>query len=146
MTGRTILLIEDSPDDEALIVRALKKASVQNRIDVVRDGAEALEYVFGRGPYTARGVAHPTVTILDLKLPKVDGLEVLRQIRGDPRTKNNPVVILTSSDEHEDLLRSYGLGVNSYVRKPIEFGQFFKTVADLGLYWLLVNQVSPDAR
>ncbi len=119
---------------------------MQNRIDVVRDGAEALEYVFGRGPYTARGVAHPTVTILDLKLPKVDGLEVLRQIRGDPRTKNNPVVILTSSDEHEDLLRSYGLGVNSYVRKPIEFGQFFKTVADLGLYWLLVNQVSPDAR
>jgi len=86
------------------------------------------------------------VTILDLKLPKVDGLEVLRQIREDPRTKNNAVVILTSSDEHEDLLRSYGLGVNSYVRKPIEFAQFSKTVADLGLYWLLLNQVSPDAR
>lgn len=141
MTGRKILLIEDSPDDEMLILRALKKASVQNRIDVVRDGAEALEYVFGRGRYAEGGVPHPTVTILDLKLPKVDGLEVLRQIRGDPRTKNNPVVILTSSDEHEDLLRSYGLGANSYVRKPIEFGQFSKAVADLGLYWLLLNKV-----
>lgn len=146
MTGRTILLIEDSPDDEALILRALKKANVQNRIDVVHDGAEALEYVFGLERYAERGVAHPTVTILDLKLPKVDGLEVLRQIREDPRTKNNPVVILTSSDEHEDLLRSYGLGVNSYVRKPIEFGQFSKTVADLGLYWLLLNRVAPDAQ
>ncbi|MGB8839691.1 MAG: response regulator [Aliidongia sp.] len=146
MTGRTILLIEDSPDDEALILRALKKASVQNRIDVVRDGAEALEYVFGRGRYAGRAVAHPTITILDLKLPKVDGLEVLRQIREDSRTKHNPVVILTSSDEHEDLLRSYGLGANSYVRKPIEFGQFSKTVADLGLYWLLLNRVAPDAQ
>jgi len=146
MKGRTILLIEDSQDDEALILRALKKASVQNQIDVVRDGAEALDYIFGRERYEGRGVAHPTVTILDLKLPKVDGLEVLRQIREDPRTKNNAVVILTSSDEHEDLLRSYGLGVNSYVRKPIEFAQFSKTVADLGLYWLLLNQVSPDAR
>lgn len=146
MKGRTILLIEDSQDDEALILRALKKASVQNEIDVVRDGAEALEYIFGRGGYEGRGAAHPTVTILDLKLPKVDGLEVLRQIREDPRTKNNAVVILTSSDEHEDLLKSYGLGVNSYVRKPIEFAQFSKTVADLGLYWLLLNQVSPDAR
>jgi len=146
MKGRTILLIEDSQDDEALILRALKKASVQNQIDVVRDGAEALDYIFGRERYEGRGVAHPTVTILDLKLPKVDGLEVLRQIREDPRTKNNPVVILTSSDEHEDLLKSYGLGVNSYVRKPIEFAQFSKTVADLGLYWLLLNQVSPDAR
>jgi two-component system, response regulator len=146
MKGRTILLIEDSQDDEALILRALKKASVQNQIDVVRDGAEALDYIFGRERYEGRGIAHPTVTILDLKLPKVDGLEVLRQIREDPRTKNNPVVILTSSDEHEDLLKSYGLGVNSYVRKPIEFAQFSKTVADLGLYWLLLNQVSPDAR
>jgi two-component system response regulator len=146
MKGRTILLIEDSQDDEALILRALKKACVLNEIDVVRDGAEALEYIFGRERYTGRGVAHPTVTILDLKLPKVDGLEVLRQIREDPRTKNNPVVILTSSDEHEDLLKGYGLGVNSYVRKPIEFAQFSKTVADLGLYWLLLNQVSPDAR
>jgi two-component system response regulator len=146
MTGRTILLIEDSPDDEALILRALKKASVQNRIDVVRDGAEALEYVFGHDRYAGHGIAHPTVTILDLKLPKVDGLEVLRQIREDPRTRNNPVVILTSSDEHEDLLKSYGLGANSYVRKPIEFGQFSKTVADLGLYWLLLNRVAPDAQ
>jgi two-component system, response regulator len=146
MTNRTILLIEDSTDDEALILRALKKAGVQNRIDIVRDGAAALDYVFGRGLYAEAGVAHPTVTILDLKLPKVDGLEVLRQIRADPRTKNNPVVILTSSDEHEDLIKSYGLGANSYVRKPIEFGQFSKTVADLGLYWILLNRVSPDAQ
>jgi two-component system response regulator len=146
MTNRTILLIEDSTDDEALILRALKKAGVQNRIDIVRDGAAALDYVFGRGLYAEGGVAHPTITILDLKLPKVDGLEVLRQIRADPRTKNNPVVILTSSDEHEDLIKSYGLGANSYVRKPIEFGQFSKTVADLGLYWILLNRVSPDAQ
>ena len=144
MKGRKILLIEDSSDDEALILRALKKANVQNEIDVAHDGAEALEYIFGSGRYQGLGVAHPTITMLDLKLPKVDGLEVLRQIREDPRTKHNAVVILTSSDEHEDILRGYGLGVNSYVRKPIESGQFSKAVADIGLYWLQLNQVSPD--
>jgi CheY-like chemotaxis protein len=146
MTNRKMLLIEDSEDDQALILRALKKAGVESEIDVIHDGAEALEYIFGRERHEGRGVAHPTITILDLKLPKVDGLEVLRQIREDARTKNNPVVILTSSAEHDDLIRGYGLGVNSYVRKPIEFAQFSKTVADLGLYWLQLNQVSPDAQ
>lgn len=146
MSNRKMLLIEDSEDDQALILRALKKAGVEYQIDVIHDGAEALEYIFGRERHKGRGVAHPTITILDLKLPKVDGLEVLRQIREDARTKHNPVVILTSSAEHDDLMRSYGLGVNSYVRKPIEFAQFTKTVADLGLYWLTLNQVSPDAQ
>ncbi len=143
MKDGTILLVEDSPDDEVLILRALKKANVTNKIDIVRDGAEALDYVFGAGAYDGRDVAHPTVTLLDLKLPKIDGLEVLKRLRGDPRTKANPVVILTSSDEHEDLIRCYNLGVNSYVRKPIEFGQFSETVAKLGLYWLLLNEPPP---
>src|SRR6266852_2895341 len=143
MKDGTILLVEDSPDDEVLILRALKKANVTNKIDIVRDGAEALNYVFGAGAYDGRDVAHPTVTLLDLKLPKIDGLEVLKRLRGDPRTKANPVVILTSSDEHEDLIRCYNLGVNSYVRKPIEFGQFSETVAKLGLYWLLLNEPPP---
>lgn len=140
MKDATILLVEDSIDDEALILRAIRTAGVTNRIDVVRDGAEALDYIFGTGSYDGRGVAHPTVTLLDLKLPKVDGLEVLARIRADPRTNINPVVILTSSDEHEDIMRSYNLGVNSYVRKPIEFGQFSKAVAEVGLYWLLLNE------
>jgi CheY-like chemotaxis protein len=144
MKEGTILLVEDSPDDEALILRALKRANVTNKVDVVRDGVEALEYIFGSGAYDGRGVAHPTITLLDLKLPKVDGLEILERLRADPRTKHNPVVILTSSDEHEDLVRSYSLGVNSYVRKPIEFAQFSKTVAELGLYWLLLNQPPPQ--
>lgn len=140
MKDVAILLVEDSVDDEALILRVLRRANLANRIDVVRDGAEALDYMFGTGSYDGRGVARPTVTLLDLKLPKVDGLEVLARIRADPRTKINPVVILTSSDEHEDLVRSYNLGVNSYVRKPIEFGRFSKAVAEIGLYWLLLNE------
>jgi len=146
MRDGRILLIEDSADDEALILRALRKVNLTNAIDVVRDGAEALDYIFGSGPHEGRGVAHPTVTLLDIKLPKVDGLEVLRRIREDPRTKQNPVVMLTSSNEQEDLVRSYSLGVNSYVRKPIEFGEFSKTVADLGLYWLLQNEVPAHIR
>jgi len=146
MRNGTILLVEDSPDDEALILRALKKANVTNTIDVVHDGAEALDYIFGTGRFEGRGVTCPTVTLLDLKLPKIDGLEVLKRLREDPRTRQNPVVILTSSDEHEDMIRSYSLGVNSYVRKPIEFGQFSKTVADLGLYWLLLNEVPAHMR
>jgi hypothetical protein len=140
MEDAAILLVEDSMDDEALILTVLRRVNLANRIDVVRDGAEALDYIFGTGSYDERGVAHPTVTLLDLKLPKVDGLEVLARIRADPRTKINPVVILTSSDEYEDLVRSYNSGVNSYVRKPIEFGQFSKAVAEIGLYWLLLNE------
>jgi CheY-like chemotaxis protein len=136
-----ILLVEDSPDDEALIRRALGKVNLTNLIDVVHDGAEALDYIFGSGSFEGRGVIKSTVILLDLNLPKVDGITVLRRIREDPRTKQIPVVILTSSDEHEDLIQSYRLGVNSYIRKPIEFGEFAKTVADLGLYWLLLNEV-----
>ena len=146
MQNGTILLVEDSPDDEALILRALHKANVTNKIDIVRDGAEALDYIFGTGAYEGRGVIHPTVTLLDLKLPKVDGLEVLKRLREDARTKQHPVVMLTSSNEQEDMIRSYSLGVNSYVRKPIEFGQFTQTVAELGLYWLLLNQVPAHMR
>jgi CheY-like chemotaxis protein len=141
MHAGRILLVEDSPDDEALILRALGKANLANLVDVAHDGAEALDYIFGSGRYDGRGVMKPTVTLLDLKLPKVDGMTVLRRIREDSRTAQNPVVILTSSNEQEDLLQSYRLGVNSYIRKPIEFGQFAKTVADLGLYWLLLNEV-----
>jgi CheY-like chemotaxis protein len=140
----TILLVEDSRDDEILILRALAKGHITNKVDVVRDGAEALDYIFGTGSYEGRGVVRPTVILLDLKLPKVDGLEVLARLRADSRTKTNPVVILTSSDENEDLVRSYHLGVNSYVRKPVEIGQFSKTVVELGLYWLLVNESPPD--
>jgi two-component system response regulator len=143
MKDAAILLVEDSVDDEALILRALRRVNLANRVDVVRDGAEALDYIFGTGSYDGRGVALPTVTLLDLKLPKVDGLEVLTRIRADPRTKINPVVILTSSDEHDDLVRSYNSGVNSYVQKPIEFGQFSKAVAEIGLYWLLLNKSLP---
>jgi CheY-like chemotaxis protein len=146
MKSPTILLIEDSPDDEELVLRALKKANVTNAVEVVRDGAEALDYIFGTGRYEGSGLKHPTVTLLDLKLPKIDGLEVLKRLREDPRTREHPVVILTSSDEQEDIVRSYHLGVNSYVRKPIEFAQFSKTVADLGLYWLLLNEVPPYMR
>jgi two-component system, response regulator len=139
----SILLVEDNLDDEALILRALRKANVTNPIDIVRDGAEALDYFFGRGPYAGRGVAQPTVTLLDLNLPKVDGLEVLTTIRKDPRTSLISVVVLTSSDEQEDIVRSYNLGANSYVRKPVDFRRFSETVAQLGLYWLLVNEPPP---
>jgi CheY-like chemotaxis protein len=141
MRAGRILLVEDSPDDEALILRSLGKANLANLVDVARDGAEALDYIFGSGPHEGRGIMKPTLTLLDLKLPKIDGMTVLRRIREDPRTAQNPVVILTSSNEQEDLLQSYRLGVNSYIRKPIEFGQFAKTVVDLGLYWLLLNEV-----
>ena len=140
-----ILLIEDNPDDEALVMRALKKANMANKMDIARDGAEALDLIFGTGVHQGRGVACPTVILLDIKLPKVDGIEVLKRIRGDDRTKHLPVVMLTSSDEQEDILKSYDLGANSYVRKPVEFGQFSETVAQLGLYWLLLNEPPPRA-
>jgi len=144
MLGRTILLVEDNPDDEALTLRALKKNNITNEVVVARDGAEALDYLFGTGAYAGRDTnILPQVTLLDLKLPKIDGLEVLKRVRADERTKLLPIVILTSSNEEQDRLRGYGLGANSYVRKPVDFDQFIDAVRQLGLYWLLLNERPP---
>src|SRR6266702_2766783 len=139
MHDRSILLVEDNPDDEALTRRALAKNNIQNEV-VVADGAEALNHLLGAD---ARAAPLPEVILLDLKLPKVDGLEVLRRIRADERTRLLPVVILTSSNEERDLLAGYGLGANSYIRKPVEFGQFVEAVRQLGLYWLVLNEPPP---
>jgi CheY-like chemotaxis protein len=136
-----ILLVEDNPQDLELMLRALRKAKLSNRIQVARDGEEALDFVFCRGPYTDRNVENsPKVVLLDLKLPKVDGLEVLREIKGDPRTRTTPVVVLTSSKEQKDIVESYRLGVNSYIVKPVNFERFTEAVGELGFYWLLHNQ------
>ncbi|MFH1907270.1 MAG: response regulator [Chloroflexota bacterium] len=136
-----ILLVEDNPHDVELTLHALKKNNIANRIEVVRDGAEALEFIFATGAYADRqNVEKPRVILLDLKLPKVDGLEVLRQIKADPRTRTIPVVALTSSREERDIVESYKLGVNSYIVKPVDFEQFTEAVRQLGLYWLLLNQ------
>jgi two-component system response regulator len=134
-----ILLVEDNPDDEMLTLRALERNHIANEIVVARDGAEALDYLFGAGVL-------PQVVLLDLKLPKVDGLEVLKRIRADERTCLLPVVILTSSDEDQDIAESYHLGANSYVRKPVNFGQFVETIGQLGLYWLVLNQPPVSGR
>jgi len=145
-TGKngTILLVEDNPDDVALTERALKKARIANSVVVARDGPEALDFLLGTGPYAGRDTGiMPEVILLDLKLPKMDGLEVLRRLRGDQRTRLLPVVILTSSKEDRDLTRSYELGANSYIRKPVDFKQFVKAVQDLGLYWLVLNEPPP---
>lgn len=136
-----ILLVEDNPRDEELTLRALKKSNVLNPVVVVRDGAAALDYLFARGDHAGAGLPH--VVLLDLKLPKVDGLEVLRQLRDSDRTKLLPVVILTSSIEEQDVLRGYSLGANSYIRKPVDFVQFTEAVRQLGLYWLVLNQKPP---
>ena len=136
-----ILLVEDNPNDEELMLRALKKHNLANRVHVARDGAEALEFIFATGAYTDRKVENsPKVILLDLKLPKVDGLEVLRSIKSDERTKMTPVVVLTSSKEDRDVVESYKLGVNSYIVKPVDFDKFLQAVSQLGLYWLLLNQ------
>lgn len=136
-----ILLVEDNPRDAELTLRALKKHNLANHVQVVEDGEEALDYLFGRGQYDGRDPgALPKVVFLDLKLPKVDGLEVLRQLRGDDRTKQTPVVVVTSSNEERDLVESYNLGVNSYVVKPVDFESFMQAVAELGFYWLLLNK------
>ena len=136
-----ILLVEDNPNDVELTLRALKKNNLTNRVHVVKDGAEALEYIFATGPYAYRKIEdHPRVILLDLKLPKVDGLEVLRKIKSDERTKVIPVVVLTSSKEEMDLVESYKLGANSYITKPVDFESFVKAISELGLYWLLLNQ------
>ena len=139
---KSILLVEDNPDDEELTVRALERNHIANRVIVARDGQEALDYLFADGEWSGRDVEDtPSVILLDLHLPKIDGLEVLQRIRADPRTTLAPVVILTSSMEQQDLIRGYGLGANSYVRKPVEFEQFVKAVGQLGVYWLMVNEV-----
>ncbi len=141
MNDRVILLIEDNPSDEELTLRALKKSNISNRVVVLRDGAEALDYLFTRGAHANRPATEvPQVILLDLKLPKIDGLEVLRAIRADERTRLLPVVVLTSSIQEQDIVSSYGLGANSYVRKPVDFTQFVEAVRQLGLYWLVINQ------
>ncbi len=141
MRDKTILLVEDNPDDELLTLRALKKNSVFNKVVVARDGAEALDYLFGEGAYAGRDTSDvPQLVLLDLKLPKVDGLEVLKRLRADERTRLLPVVILTSSREQQDLLDGYSHGANSYVRKPVDFAQFSRAVEQLELYWLVLNE------
>ncbi len=141
MDGKIILIVEDNPDDELLILRALKAGNIVNEVVVARDGAEALDYLFGNGIFADRDTrVMPQVVLLDLKLPKVDGLDVLRRLRTDERTRCLPVVILTSSDEERDIIDSYGLGANSYIRKPVAFAQFSEAVRQLGLYWLVLNQ------
>ena len=144
MASSVILLVEDNPDDEALTLRAFRKNNITNEVVVARDGAEALDYLFATGAYAKReaGVM-PQIVILDLKLPKIDGLEVLRRLRAAPQTKLLPVVILTSSNEERDRLEGYGLGANSYVRKPVDFAEFVDAVRQLGLYWLLLNERPP---
>jgi two-component system response regulator len=145
MAALTILLVEDNPDDEVLTVRELQKQNIVNEIIVVRDGVEALEYLFGTGQYAWRDVRDfPTVVLLDLKLPKVDGLEVLRRIRADDRTKHLPVVVLTSSDDQRDVVESYRLGANSYVCKPVNFDQFQEAVRHVQFYWLRLNEPPPS--
>lgn len=136
-----ILLVEDNPDDLEMALHALRKMNLANRIQVARDGVEALDFIFCRGPHAGRRIENrPKVILLDLKLPKVDGLEVLRKLKSDPRTQTIPVVVLTSSKEQTDVLESYSLGVNSYIVKPVNFERFAAAVQQLGLYWLLLNQ------
>ncbi|SFH29735.1 Response regulator receiver domain-containing protein [Desulfotomaculum arcticum] len=142
MDKNIILLVEDNPDDVELTRRALRKNNLINEIIVAQNGAEALDYLFGTGAYTDRDInTTPTLVLLDLKLPKIDGLEVLRRIRADERTKYLSVVILTSSSEEQDIISSYDLGANSYVRKPVDFNQFTEAVRQLGLYWMVLNEI-----
>lgn len=143
MEGKVILLVEDNPRDEALTLRALRKSNIANDVVVARDGVEALAYLFGTGAYSERDTTvMPQIILLDLKLPRVDGLQVLQEIRADKRTRRLPVVVFTSSSEEADLINSYNLGANSYVSKPVDFEHFFKAVQQLGLYWLILNQTA----
>jgi CheY-like chemotaxis protein len=141
---KVILLVEDNPDDEALAIRALKRNHIGNEIVVAHDGVEALDYLFGTGQYAGRDIAlKPAVVLLDLKLPRIDGLEVLRRVRENETTRLLPVVVLTTSSEEQDLLDSYSLGCNSYIRKPVDFLQFSEAIRQLGMYWLLMNEPPP---
>ncbi len=147
MSDKTILLVEDNADDEKLTLRAMRKNNIGNEVVVARNGVEALDYLFGTGAYVGRNLsAMPQVVLLDLKLPKLDGMEVLRRVRADDRTKLLPIVILTSSNEEMDRVNGYGLGANSYVRKPVDFSQFIETARQLGLYWLVLNEPPPARR
>ncbi len=144
---KVILLVEDNPDDVALTIRALKKNNIANELVVAGDGVEALDYLFGTGAHAGRDVEDlPQMVLLDLKLPRIDGLEVLRRVRGDERTRMVPVVILTASDEERDIVESYSLGANSYIRKPVDFDRFIEAVHQLGLYWLVLNLAPPPLR
>lgn len=146
MSSKIILLVEDNPQDEMLVLRALRKANVVNRVDVARDGQQALDYLFREGDYSGlAGTELPAVILLDIGLPRVSGLDVLERLRADERTALLPIVILTSSDEERDRLKSYENGANSFVRKPVEFSEFAETVARLGIYWLATNEPPPSA-
>lgn len=144
MQNQVILLVEDNPDDEVLTIRALRKNNIENDVVVARDGKEALDYLFGTGPYHGRDTSQqPQLILLDLKLPKIDGLEVLKRLRADPRTSLQPVAILSTSNEERDILSSYQLHANSYIRKPVDFNIFSETVRQLGQYWLAINIAPP---
>jgi two-component system, response regulator len=146
MADKMILLVEDNPDDEELTTRALRKANIANEIVVARDGRQALDFVFAEGEHAGRDLSRmPAVILLDLKLPKLNGLDVLQRLRADERTKLIPTVVLTSSSEDEDMVKSYKFGANSYVRKPVEFGAFANAVSQLGVYWVLLNELPPRA-
>ena len=144
MNEKIILLVEDNPDDVTLTLRALKKNNILNEVVIARDGVEALDYLFGTGMYEGRDTSvMPVVTLLDLKLPRIDGLEVLKRVRENERTKLIPIVILTSSKEENDLINGYSLGANSYIRKPVDFNQFSEAIRELGLYWIVLNESPP---
>jgi two-component system, response regulator len=145
--NQVILLVEDNPDDVTLTLRALKQANIRNEVVVARDGVEALDYLFCSGNFAGRSpCAVPAVVLLDLKLPKISGLEVLERMRADERTQLLPIVILTSSKEEQDLIQGYKLGANSYIRKPVDFNEFAEAVRQLGVYWLLLNETAPTTR
>ena len=147
MKPEVILLVEDNPDDQMLTLRALRKSNILNDVIVASDGTEALDYLFGTGVYAGRDLGEmPHLILLDLRLPKVGGLQVLKQLRANKLTKRIPVVILTSSDEEKDIMNSYDLGANSYIRKPVDFGQFTEAIRQLGLYWLVLNEAPPIAK
>jgi CheY-like chemotaxis protein len=142
---KPILLVEDSPKDLELTLAALAKSQLANEVVVTRDGAEALDYLYARGPFQGRTNGNPAVVLLDLKLPKVDGLEVLEKLKGDPAMRNTPVVMLTSSREERDVVRSYELGVNAFVVKPVAFQEFFEAIQDLGVFWAILNEPPPHS-
>jgi CheY-like chemotaxis protein len=144
MKSGRILLAEDSPQDAELTLNALAEHNITNLVDLARDGAEALDYLYKRGKFAGRQGGNPVLVLLDLKMPRMDGLEVLRTVKADPQLRTIPVVILTSSREEQDVVRSYELGVNAYVVKPVEFDQFMRAVRDLGLFWLLINETPPE--